>query len=167
MNPELVEEYFENIGTNIILNYETTNIDGLVIRTGAIDVRMTVSQEKFEEIPYATVIHRRNVLITMRGRPIQCLGCHQLGHRKSQCPKFQHRGGPRDAPRDAPRDRPGNRPGQGPELSFADALTGRQNIMNDRDNPPQSDEERAGSESTQEGGQVLNNTGDPPWGFRN
>lgn len=86
MKQDLVEEFFERIGSNIVCNYEEMDIEGMKIKTGVIHVMMTVSPQEFEEIPYRAVISGRNVLITMWGRPPQCLACNRLGHVRKDCP---------------------------------------------------------------------------------
>ena len=68
MKGELVEEYMEDYGSQIHLDYETQNHDGINMKTGAIAGTMVCSESQYESIPYRRHIHGRLVVITVMDR---------------------------------------------------------------------------------------------------
>jgi hypothetical protein len=86
MKGELVEEYMEDYGSQVKIEYETQNHDGVSMKTGTISGTMVCSESQFQSIPYRRHIHDRLVLITVMGRQTVCLRCGEKGHQRSTCP---------------------------------------------------------------------------------
>ena len=86
MKGELVEEYMEEYGSQIKLEYETQNHDGVNMKTGTMSGTMVCSESQYQSIPYRGHIHGRLVLITVMGRQTVCLRCGDMGHQRSTCP---------------------------------------------------------------------------------
>ena len=86
MKGELVEEYMEEYGSQIKLEYETQNHDGVNMKTGTMSGTMVCSESQYQSIPYRGHIHGSLVLITVMGRKTVCLRCGDMGHQRSTCP---------------------------------------------------------------------------------
>jgi hypothetical protein len=86
MKGELVEEHMEEYGSQIKLEYETQNHDGVNMKTGTMSGTMVCSESQYQSIPYRGHIHGRLVLITVMGRQTVCLRCGEKGHQRSTCP---------------------------------------------------------------------------------
>ena len=86
MKGELVEEYMEDYGSQLKMEYETQNHDGVHMKTGTMSGTMVCSESQFQSIPYRGHIHGRLVLITVMGRQTVCLRCGEKGHQRSTCP---------------------------------------------------------------------------------
>ena len=86
MKGELVEEYMEDYGSQVKIEYETQSHDGVSMKTGTISGTMVCSESQFQSIPYRGHIHGRLVLITVMGRQTVCLRCGEKGHQRSTCP---------------------------------------------------------------------------------
>ena len=76
----------EEYGSQINLEYETQNHDGVNMKTGIISGTMVCSESQYQSIPYRGHIHGRLVLITVMGRQRVCLRCGDMGHQRSTCP---------------------------------------------------------------------------------
>ena len=86
MKGELVEEYMEDYGSQVNIEYETQSHDGVNMKTGTISGTMVCSESQFQSIPYRAHIRGRLVLITVMGRQTVCLRCGEKGHQRSTCP---------------------------------------------------------------------------------
>ena len=76
----------EEYGSQINLEYETQNHDGVNMKTGTISGTMVCSESQYQSIPYRGHIHGRLVLVTVMGRQTVCLRCGDMGHQRSTCP---------------------------------------------------------------------------------
>ena len=76
----------EDYGSQLKIEYETQNHDGVSMKTGTISGTMVCSESQFQSIPYRGHIHGRLVLITVMGRQTVCLRCGEKGHQRSTCP---------------------------------------------------------------------------------
>ena len=76
----------EDYGSQLKIEYETQNHDGVSMKTGTISGTMVCSESQFQSIPYRGHIRGRLVLITVMGRQTVCLRCGEKGHQRSTCP---------------------------------------------------------------------------------
>ena len=86
MKGELVEEFMEEHGSQVHIEYESQNYEGISMKTGTIAGTMICSETEYHQIPYRGNIHGRVVLITVMGRQTVCLRCGDISHQRSSCP---------------------------------------------------------------------------------
>lgn len=77
---ELIDAFLSQMGSNVRSSYETQAYEGGAnLKTGVIRVEMNCTVKQFQDIPYMSQISGRTVLITVLGRPPQCLKCGGRG----------------------------------------------------------------------------------------
>ena len=86
MKGDLVEEFMEEYGSQVQIEYELQNVDGISMKTGTIAETMICSESQYQSLPYNGNIHGRVVLMTVMGRQTVCLRCGDIGHQRSTCP---------------------------------------------------------------------------------
>ena len=86
MKKELVVEYFRRFGSDVHIEEESMDY-GISLQTGRL--RGTMNEDQYCSIPYRTRVYKRPVLITVLGRPSQCLRCGETGHQRARCPERQ------------------------------------------------------------------------------
>lgn len=59
------------------------------VKTGVRSLRLEIAKHRQHEIPYLISMEEEGAqfLVTVRGRAHQCLGCGQIGHTRSFCPR--------------------------------------------------------------------------------
>jgi hypothetical protein len=62
MKGDLVEEFMEEYGSQVQIEYESQNFDGISMKTGTI-AETICSESQYQSLPYRGNIHGRVVLI--------------------------------------------------------------------------------------------------------
>ena len=92
MKSALVAEWLNNFGTDIKLFEETTDYEGIALKTGTLSATMKCTETQFLSIPYRGRVFNRKVLLTVQGRQSLCLRCNKHGHHRATCPKTEKEG---------------------------------------------------------------------------
>lgn len=163
MNKDLVEGYFGEYGTHVTTEYATVDLDGILVKTGIIDITMVVTAQAYDSIPYKTAIYGRNILVTIAGRIPECLKCGERGHTRSDCPQgYRANRGNRDGrgDRNGRDDRPGSYAGAVIHGSSGESTTVVADVTAVDAEEPRS----SSSEGTREGieVQISSSEGTPP-----
>jgi hypothetical protein len=73
----------EEYGSQVQIEYESQNFDGISMKTGIIAGTMICSESQYQSLPYRGNIHGRVVLITVTGQQNVCLRFGDIGHQRS------------------------------------------------------------------------------------
>lgn len=90
MKTTLVSEWLRNYGTDIHL-VETTEYEGISLKTGTLSGTMKCTETQFLSIPYRGRVYNREVLITVQGRQSLFLRCNKYGHHRATCPESEEK----------------------------------------------------------------------------
>lgn len=92
MKTALVAEWLNNFSTDIHLFEETTDYEGIQLKTGTLSGTMKCTETQFLSIPYRWRVFNRDVSITVQGRQSLCLRYNKHGHHRATCPWYrEHR----------------------------------------------------------------------------
>ena len=158
---ELVAEFMARYGADVTVEEETMEYDGVRLATGTLSGKMVCTEAQSISIPYRTRIYRRQVLITVLGRPSQCLRCGDVGHQRSSCPEREDRRrsyadtARGDHERDAGRNGEG-REAEGPRSRSSEGTLEGAEVLTSSEGTNQGAEVlTTGSEGTDQGTEVL------------
>ncbi|CAC5407273.1 unnamed protein product [Mytilus coruscus] len=86
MKKELLEEWLKNFGSNVKLEEDFMEYNGMKLKTGSLSGSMRSNETQYNSIPYRRMVYNRPVLITVLGREPVCLKCGERGHQRSAFP---------------------------------------------------------------------------------
>ena len=78
-----VEHFFREYGDVQEVSFAVYKETGII--TGVREVRLILSHQQYDRLPYTSAIGSFPILLTVSGRPPLCLRCNRHGHTRKEC----------------------------------------------------------------------------------